>query len=473
LADVANELRSFEARSLLLPGEQIYSETVSGAWIRHYAGEMKRKHGIVFLTNLGIRFFGASALLTSDIWFTLLYDLIDWSQLSEHEPDPSDDTNGGQVFSDYKHYHKVLKLVGQEPKTFRGRALCNHGTDTVARWEVWFEKGNELPYDKVRTYLTSFRKTAERRGKVYEAMFSGRVRVLMGQLLPRLVAARAARSSTAWRDMLIELNVDSNLFAEMVKLQPSETVYIANMRRDWEILIAVLRLIFKETGIASFDSASFDLQNIYGLPLGDPFVEGILGLIDGVKEYVSLKGGELFWVEAEGKEESGPMSAMPNDRSQAGNPGLSNPLPKAWDVFICHASEDKDTVVEPLAKELVGRGLQVWYDKWVLTIGDSLRRKVDEGLAQSLYGIVVISPAFFLKKWTQHELDGLVQKEMVSGEKVILPIWHNVTYKDVAAYSLTLADKVAGNTGRGIPALASELLQAMPKVLSKLGPPHK
>ena len=49
-----------------------------------------------------------------------------------------------------------------------------------------------------------------------------------------------------------------------------------------------------------------------------------------------------------------------------------------WDAFICHASEDKDSAVEPLAKALRARGLRVWYDRWTLNIGDSLRRRIDE-----------------------------------------------------------------------------------------------
>ena len=50
-----------------------------------------------------------------------------------------------------------------------------------------------------------------------------------------------------------------------------------------------------------------------------------------------------------------------------------------YDVFISHASEDKDTVVRPLANALLQRGLKVWYDEFELKIGDSLRRKIDKG----------------------------------------------------------------------------------------------
>lgn len=68
---------------------------------------------------------------------------------------------------------------------------------------------------------------------------------------------------------------------------------------------------------------------------------------------------------------------------------------RTFDVFISHASEDKADVVRPLAEALKAGGLSVWYDEFELRIGDSLRRKIDRGLAGSRFGIVVLSKAFF------------------------------------------------------------------------------
>jgi hypothetical protein len=118
---------------------------------------------------------------------------------------------------------------------------------------------------------------------------------------------------------------------------------------------------------------------------------------------------------------------------------------REWDVFISHATEDKDEVVRPLAEALQGLGLRVWYDEYELRIGDSLRRKIDDGLIHSQFGVVVLSPAFFAKNWPQYELDGLVTREM-SGQQVILPLWHNLTKTEVMKHSPSLADKVARTT---------------------------
>ena len=113
-----------------------------------------------------------------------------------------------------------------------------------------------------------------------------------------------------------------------------------------------------------------------------------------------------------------------------------------WDLFISHASEDKDALVRPLAEGLSNHGVRVWYDEFALTVGDSLRQSIDRGLASSRYGIVVLSPDFFAKGWPQYELDGLTTKQMM-GQKVILPIWHNIDRDAVAAASPSLADMLA------------------------------
>src|SRR5690606_21246379 len=118
---------------------------------------------------------------------------------------------------------------------------------------------------------------------------------------------------------------------------------------------------------------------------------------------------------------------------------------RAFDVFISHASEDKDEVVRPLANALREAGLSVWYDEFELRIGDSLRRKIDRGLGSSRFGVVVLSQAFFGKGWPEYELDGLVTRA-VSGEQILLPIWHNVSKREVIGYSASLADRLARST---------------------------
>jgi hypothetical protein len=116
-----------------------------------------------------------------------------------------------------------------------------------------------------------------------------------------------------------------------------------------------------------------------------------------------------------------------------------------YDVFVSHASEDKEEFVRPFVKCLKENGINVWYDEFSLRIGDSLRRSIDSGLKNSRYGIVVLSEAFFSKEWPQRELDGLFARE-VNGEKVILPIWHKISKNEVLKFSPIIADMLALNT---------------------------
>jgi len=118
---------------------------------------------------------------------------------------------------------------------------------------------------------------------------------------------------------------------------------------------------------------------------------------------------------------------------------------KKWDVFVSHASEDKDVFVRPLAIALQNLGVSVWYAEFSLRLGDSLSRSIDKGLANSRYGLVVISPDFIRKPWPEYELRGLVSRE-IGEDRIILPVWHGVTRQQVLEFSPSLADKVALNT---------------------------
>jgi hypothetical protein len=112
------------------------------------------------------------------------------------------------------------------------------------------------------------------------------------------------------------------------------------------------------------------------------------------------------------------------------------------DCFISHASEDKEAVARPLAHALKGRGYEVWFDEFELEPGDSLPRKIDEGLAGSRFGVVVLSEKFFAKNWTKLELDALVARQMVGSERIILPVWHGIDEDYLEVVSPTLASIV-------------------------------
>ena len=142
-------------------------------------------------------------------------------------------------------------------------------------------------------------------------------------------------------------------------------------------------------------------------------------------------------------------------------PDSSIPKGQTFDLFISHASEDKDAVARPLYQLLREKGLSVWFDEAELTLGDSLRRKIDSGLAKCAYGIVILSPHFMAKEWPQRELDGLVARETSTGEKAILPVWHQIDKRALVRHSPMLADRLAASTRDGIPKVADQILRAV------------
>jgi hypothetical protein len=150
-------------------------------------------------------------------------------------------------------------------------------------------------------------------------------------------------------------------------------------------------------------------------------------------------------------------------RSSAPAPTRSRVMKKRedeWDVFVSHASEDKEAIAKPLADALRAQGLRVWYDDFSLRLGDSLRQSIDRGLARSRFGVVILSAHFFEKHWPQQELNGLATRE-VNGEKVILPVWHRVGFDEVRSYSVTLADRMAVQTNDGLPHVVKKIMEVV------------
>jgi hypothetical protein len=144
-----------------------------------------------------------------------------------------------------------------------------------------------------------------------------------------------------------------------------------------------------------------------------------------------------------------------------------DPQGSTFDVFISHAGEDND-FARPLANELVARGLSVWFDAFELRVGDSLREQISRGLDSARFGVVILSPHFFDKQWTRHELDALTARELKEERSVILPVWHHLTAEDVRAYHPGIADTLAADTRAGVRSVANDIIKA---VLRQTGRP--
>lgn len=131
-----------------------------------------------------------------------------------------------------------------------------------------------------------------------------------------------------------------------------------------------------------------------------------------------------------------------------------------YDVFVSHAWEDKRGFVDEFVNSLRELGLKVWYDTSEIKWGDSMRKRIDDGLKKSRFGVAILSPDYIAdgKYWTKAELDGLFQLESIGG-KTLLPIWHNLNKADVMAFSPIIASKLAMTTATMTPQEIAKKLQ--------------
>lgn len=112
------------------------------------------------------------------------------------------------------------------------------------------------------------------------------------------------------------------------------------------------------------------------------------------------------------------------DDEQESNASMENVAVRPLRAFICHASEDKD-LARRLANDLHAAGINTFFDEWEIRAGDSLRRKIDEGIESCTHFIVLLTPTSLEKPWVNAELDaGFVTK--LNGQSILIPLRHNL-----------------------------------------------
>jgi len=106
-------------------------------------------------------------------------------------------------------------------------------------------------------------------------------------------------------------------------------------------------------------------------------------------------------------------------------------------VYLAHGSEDHETLAKPLAEALMAQGIDVWFDEWEIRAGDSLRRKMEEGLANCTHFVVLLTPNSLHKPWVETEVDaGFIRA--VGGESRFIGIRTGVAMNDLSPFLRTL-----------------------------------
>jgi hypothetical protein len=131
-------------------------------------------------------------------------------------------------------------------------------------------------------------------------------------------------------------------------------------------------------------------------------------------------------------------------------------------AFISYDSRDRQTIAEPLALQMYKSMCPVWYDQFALKIGDGLRERIESGLRECPKCILVLTPNFLKNNgWTKREYDSIFTRELVETQRLILPVWDQITAADVYQYSPILADRLAAQWSSGVEEVARKLVGAM------------
>lgn len=273
------------------------------------------------------------------------------------------------------------------------------------------------------------------------------------QILKAIEKEEAARTEDPEHDL-------SHLDSLQKRLRATEEV-----QRKLSVIEGQLRMIESFFGLVHAQGAVIrsggSLKSFEDLLEND--LQGVLKQISVTKERLHAENTPANYATLTRNDQTPKQNQSETTSSTPKVPAESQPKQQTeqYDLFLSHAFEDKDTIARPLYRALVANGVTVWFDEAELLLGDSLRRRIDAGLAKCRFGIVILSPKFLNKHWPQRELDALVARETATGEKAILPIWHELDRDTLMQYSPALSDRLAGRSEDGIDVLVSEILRVL------------
>ncbi|WP_231567794.1 toll/interleukin-1 receptor domain-containing protein [Sinomonas humi] len=114
-------------------------------------------------------------------------------------------------------------------------------------------------------------------------------------------------------------------------------------------------------------------------------------------------------------------------------------MPDRWDVFLCHAWDDRQGAAAQLHDRLKAAGVSVWFSEKNVLLGTPLLREIDKGLARSRAGLVLVTRAFLRRL----EAAGIAEKELSAllARELLVPIVHGTTYEELRDVSPLLGSR--------------------------------
>lgn len=96
-------------------------------------------------------------------------------------------------------------------------------------------------------------------------------------------------------------------------------------------------------------------------------------------------------------------------------------------VFICFAAEDRYSIAEPIAYHLKNYGIEIWYDRYALLLGDNrINKNLDEGVAQCRYAVAILSQFTEQSICAMEELS-IIKERKSNNEVTVFPILYELS----------------------------------------------
>ena len=119
---------------------------------------------------------------------------------------------------------------------------------------------------------------------------------------------------------------------------------------------------------------------------------------------------------------------------------------KLYDAFISYSSHDSNAATR-LAEELEQEGFVVWLDKREVLVGHNIVERVDLGLSDSRFVILLLSSSSIQSEWVKREWSTAFVTEIESKDVVILPALVEPCSIPVVLQSKRYADLAIWDTG--------------------------
>lgn len=96
-------------------------------------------------------------------------------------------------------------------------------------------------------------------------------------------------------------------------------------------------------------------------------------------------------------------------------------------LFICFAAEDRYRIVEPVVFHLKNYGINIWYDRYSLIMGDNrIQKNLIEGASTCKYAVIIISEFTALSHCAMEELS-IINERHHKGDVTIFPIIYELS----------------------------------------------